>query len=116
MKSSKKAATTLSTACISFAVGMLKTVALCVIASCSQTVIRHEARPIEAVLEIRVGDQWQTVQRVRYQYEKPMDEWQSLPVAELERILRERESAGVFDGETTALRVLIERRRAGLKD
>ena len=77
---------------------------------------KHAARPVSATLEIQVQGQWRTLQRVVYQYEAPMDEpYQTLPTAELERLLRERESSGVFGPETTALRILIETRKAGIK-
>lgn len=88
------------------------TLALVGLASCSVTHV--SPRPLEAVLEIRVNGQWQMVKRERYVYETPMDEWKSLPVAELERMLRERESRGDFGPETTALRVLAEIKRAGM--
>jgi hypothetical protein len=85
-------------------------------AGCSTTVHRHEARPVSATLEIRVEGQWRSLQRVTYRYEAPMpSHLESLPVAELERMLRELESAGNFGPDTTALRVLIECKRAGLK-
>ena len=88
--------------------------ALAGLASCSVTHVRMEARPVEAVLEIRINGQWVKQQRTRYLYEKPMDDWQSLPWQELDVILRDREARGIFDGETAALRGLIELKKLGI--
>lgn len=82
--------------------------ALCVLASgCTYNSRHYAARPVSATLEIEVNGQWRTVQRMTYNYE-------TMPLADLERILRDRESRGDFGAETTALRVLIECRKAGL--
>lgn len=92
---------------------MLITTALCLSgAGCTVTTHKHAARPVSATLVIEIEGQPKQVQRMIYNYKTPMEHYQTLPVAELERILRERESAGVVD---TELRVLIEKRKAGLK-
>jgi hypothetical protein len=43
-----------------------------------------------------------------------MDDLATIPIEDLARLIRERESVGDFGPETTALRVALECRRAGL--
>ena len=76
-------------------------------AGCSVTHYRQAARPVSATLEIQVDGQWTQVSRMTYKYS-------DVPTAELERLLRDREARGLFDAETSALRILIEARKLGM--